>query len=146
MPRNIQSKIKSTSSHRRSLFRNRISGQYFNFHSIAILFYSAYVIYGPSRIQTKKTYVTVCCSTLWFQNSPNGISTTTGNINPVYVEISQFERTNLRNPCFLASHHYTALWGFWKMNHFYFSKPHKISTNQKWYKDIETKNFAPESL
>ena len=116
MPRNIQSKIKSTSSHRRSLFRNRISGQYFNFNSIAILFCSAYVIYGPSRIQTKKTYVTVCCSTLWFQNSPNGISTTTGNINPVYVEISQFERTNLRNPCFLASHHYTALWGFWKMN------------------------------
>ena len=85
---------------------------------VSVLYYSAYVIYGSSRIQTKKTYITVCCSTLWFQNSSNGISTTTGNKNLI-IFVLKFFNLSVQiyvTPVFLASHHYTALWGFWKLN------------------------------
>ena len=51
-----------------------------------------------------------------------------------------------RNPCFFSKPSLHCSLGILKIEYFYFSKPHKISTNQKWYKDIETKHFAPESL
>ena len=52
--------------------------------------HSAYVIYGPSRVQTKATNITIRCPTLWFQNSPNGISIATGKDHKIIFKINEF--------------------------------------------------------
>ena len=52
--------------------------------------HSAYVIYGPSRVQTKATNIPIRCPTLWFQNSPNGISIATGKDHKILFKINKF--------------------------------------------------------